>query len=135
MKSSIRTKVESRFRDVVDYGCPDEESCDYPDYGKKVAEAIQASNAQNKSDFGILFCSTGQGMAMTANRYAGVRAALCWDVDIARLAREHNNANVLCIPSKHLNQNEIEDIIYVFFTTQFEGGRHQRRVNKIEHED
>ena len=135
MKSSIRARVETRFKDVVDYGCPNEDSCDYPDYGKKVAEAVQASSAEGKTDFGILFCSTGQGMAMTANRYPGVRAALCWDVDIARLAREHNNANVLCIPSKHLRQDEIEDIIYVFFTTQFEGGRHEQRVNKIEHED
>jgi len=134
-KSRIREQLERRFDDVVDYGCPGEDSCDYPDFGKKVAEAVQLSVQDGGTDFGILFCSTGQGMAMTANRFPGVRAALCWDVDIARLAREHNNANVLCIPSKRLKPNEIEDIIYVFFTTQFEGGRHQRRVDLIEHED
>lgn len=134
-KANVRQRIETRFDDVVDYGCPDEESCDYPDYGKKVSEAVQQSAKEGGTDFGILFCSTGQGMAMTANRFPGVRAALCWDVDVARLAREHNNANVLCIPSKHLKPDEIEDIIFVFFTTQFEGGRHQRRINKIEHED
>jgi ribose 5-phosphate isomerase B len=134
-KSSLRARLETRFDDVVDYGCPDEESCDYPDFGKKVAEAVQLSADNDTEDFGMLFCSTGQGMAMTANRFPGVRAALCWDVDIARLAREHNNANVLCIPSKHLRKEEIEDIVYVFFTTQFEGGRHQGRIDKIEHEN
>lgn len=119
--------LRKKLREVTDYGCFTDESCDYPRFAHLVAKKVQ----DNPEDIGILFCSTGQGMAMTANKYPDVRAALCWTPDIARLACEHNNANILCIPSKHLSNEEIEDIIYVFLTSEFEGGRHQRRVDQI----
>jgi len=126
-KTHVISILQKKLRKVHDYGCLTKASCDYPSFAHLVSREVK----DNPGDIGILFCSTGQGMAMTANKYPGIRAALCWNPDIARLAREHNNANVLCIPSKHLTEQEIEDIIYVFLTSEFEGGRHQRRVEQI----
>lgn len=125
VKTKIRSVLETRFTDVVDYGCSSEEPCDYTVFGNKVAKAIQQTSQERKNDVGILFCSTGNGMTMTANRYKGIRAALCWEEDIARLARENNDANVLCIPAQHLTLKQIEDIIYIFLISTFESNKHK----------
>lgn len=127
VKTKIYELLQTKLKLIHDYGCEDASSCDYPDYAHEVANQLK----DNPEDVGILFCSTGQGMAIAANKHQHIRAAVCWTPEIARLAREHNGANVLCVPSKHLSEHEIEDIVHVFLTTDFEGGRHERRVNKI----
>ena len=110
-----------------DFGCYSTDSCDYPDYAHPLAIAIE----KGEYDFGITICSTGNGISMTANKHQGIRAALCWDVPIARLARQHNNANVLGLPANFISQELAIEMVQTFFTTDFEGGRHERRVNKI----
>lgn len=110
-----------------DFGCYSTDSCDYPDYAHPLAIAIE----NGEYDFGITICSTGNGISMTANKHQGIRAALCWDVPIARLARQHNNANVLGLPANFISQELAIEMVQTFFTTDFEGGRHERRVNKI----
>ncbi len=103
------------------------ESVDYPDFAHPLAEKI--SNGENK--YGILICGTGNGIGMTANKHANVRAALCWNVDIAALARQHNDANILVLPARFIAEEDAFKVVETFFSTEFEGGRHQRRVEKI----
>ena len=103
------------------------ESVDYPDFAHKLAESIE--NKEN--EFGIQFCGTGNGINMAANKHQGIRAALCWNPHIAEQSRLHNNANVLTMPARHLEWKEVEKIVDTFLSTQFEGGRHEIRVNKI----
>lgn len=103
------------------------ESVDYPDFAHPLAEKI--SNGENK--YGILICGTGNGIGMTANKHANVRAALCWNVDIAALARQHNDANILVLPARFITEEDAFKVVETFFSTEFEGGRHQRRVEKI----
>ncbi|MDC1063708.1 RpiB/LacA/LacB family sugar-phosphate isomerase, partial [Flavobacteriales bacterium] len=110
-----------------DFGCYSEESVDYPDYAHQLANSIK----QNDSNLGIQFCGTGNGINMSANKHQEIRAALCWNTHIAEQARLHNNANVLTMPARHLNWIEVKEIIDIFLKTEFEGGRHQKRVNKI----
>jgi len=110
-----------------DYGCFSEESVDYPDFAHQLAKSIK----ERKSSIGIQFCGTGNGINMSANKHQEVRAALCWNTHIAEQARLHNNANILTMPARHLKWEEVEQIIKKFINTEFEGGRHQRRVNKI----
>lgn len=112
---------------VRDFGCFSTESCDYPDFAHPLAQAVE----NGEQDFGITICSTGNGICMTANKHQGIRAALCWNTDIARLARQHNNANVLGLPANFVSEELALQMVEVFFTTEFEGGRHERRVNKI----
>ena len=104
-----------------------EESVDYPDFAHQLAKSIK----NNKNSIGIQFCGTGNGINMSANKHQEIRAALCWNPHIAEQARLHNNANVLTMPARHLEWEEVEKIIKIFISTEFEGGRHQRRVNKI----
>jgi len=113
--------------EIKDFGCPSAESCDYPDFAHPLAAAVE----KGEFDFGIAICSTGNGITMTCNHHPGIRAALCWDVPLADLARRHNNANVLGLPANFITQDKAFAIIDTFFTTDFEGGRHERRTNKI----
>ncbi|MBM3936009.1 MAG: RpiB/LacA/LacB family sugar-phosphate isomerase [Sphingomonadales bacterium] len=114
---------------TVDMGCPGEDSVDYP----IIARSLTASVLQNiSSAVGILLCGSGNGMCMSANRTPGIRAALCWNVEIATLARLHNNANLLCLPARFLNQEEAWNIVQSFLQTPFEGGRHLRRIELLD---
>ncbi|MDR8392736.1 ribose 5-phosphate isomerase B [Aliifodinibius sp. S!AR15-10] len=111
----------------VDFGTHSDESVDYPDFAVQVAEKVDAGEHEQ----GILVCGSGQGMCMTANKYRNIRAALVHDEDTAGLTREHNNANILCLPGRELNEEQIRKILKSWFDAKFEGGRHERRVNKI----
>lgn len=111
----------------VDFGTTSSESCDYPDFAHPCATAIEKGDCI----IGIAVCSTGNGIAMTLNKHKGVRAALCWSSEIARLAREHNNANVLVLPGSFMACDTALEILEIFLATKFQGGRHQRRIDKI----
>ncbi|RYZ98231.1 MAG: ribose 5-phosphate isomerase B [Sphingobacteriaceae bacterium] len=113
--------------EVKDYGTYSTASADYPDFAHLVASAVENGDA----DFGILICGTANGVAITANKHQGIRAALCWKPEVAIPARSHNNANVLCIPARHVTVEEAKEIVQIFFSTDFEGGRHAIRVDKI----
>lgn len=117
------------FEDITftDYGTNSSESADYPDPAHLVATAVE----KGEVDFGILLCGSANGVAMTANKHQGIRAALCWKPEVAVPARTHNDANVLCIPARHVSIEDTKTIIEVFLTEEFEGGRHARRVGKI----
>lgn len=110
-----------------DHGTFSTESVDYPDFAHPLADAV----SKDVTARGILICGTGNGVAITANKHANVRAALCWNHDIAALARQHNDANVLALPARFIDQATAFDLISTFFNTSFEGGRHERRVRKI----
>lgn len=127
LKQTVRAYLEAQGATTHDYGCYNTESCDYPDFAHPLAEAVE----KGEFDFGIVICSTGNGICITANKHQGVRAALCWDVPLAELARQHNNANVLGLPANFISQELALDIVRAFFNTDFEGGRHERRVSKI----
>ena len=113
---------------VTDFGPMTEDSVDYPDYGHKVAKAV----SEGLVDFGILFCGSGNGINMSANKHQAIRSALCWKKEIAELARLHNDANVLTMPARFISYEEAQEITGLFLTTDFECGRHQNRVNKID---
>ena len=127
LKLEVIKHLESKGVTLHDFGCFSTESCDYPDFAHPMAAAVE----QGEYDYGITICSTGNGICMTANKHQGIRAALCWDVRIAELARQHNNANVLGLPANFISQDLALQMVDTFFTTDFEGGRHERRVNKI----
>lgn len=112
-----------------DFGTNSESPIDYPDIAHRLAKAVQ----DNKYMVGILICGSGNGMAMVANKYQGIRAALCWKEEIARLARKHNNANILVLPGRYINPDDSINLVKVFLSTDFEGGRHIPRVDKISH--
>lgn len=113
-----------------DQGSFSEESVDYPDFAEKVANALKAES-KNETSFGLLICGSGEGMVIKANRYPWIRAALCWNEEVARLSRAHNNANVLCLASRQVDAAINEKILSTFMSSPFEGGRHQRRVDKL----
>lgn len=110
-----------------DFGTYSPESTDYPDFAHAVAIAVEREGF----DFGILFCGSANGVAITANKHQGIRAAVCWTSEIASLARRHNNANIICIPARFVSEQDSEKMIKTFLTTPFEGGRHANRVAKI----
>lgn len=112
---------------LQDFGCQSPESCDYPDFAHPMALAIE----KGETDYGISICGTGNGISMVMNKHQGIRAALCWNEEIARLARFHNDANVLSLPARFITKKEALKMIDVFFKTEFEGGRHKRRIEKI----
>lgn len=126
-KTAIVQHLNSLGYQVCDFGTYSENSVDYPDFAHPTAESVE----KNESAFGILVCGSANGVAITANKHQGIRAALCWLSDIAELARKHNNANVVCIPARFISKQEALNIIDAFLKTPFEGGRHQGRVNKI----
>ena len=109
------------------FGTDSEDSCDYPDYVHPAAQSLE--NGMN--ELAVLICGSANGVCMTANKYQGVRAAITWNVELAELARQHNNANAICIPARFVQLEEAKAMVETFVKTEFEGGRHQRRVNKI----
>ena len=127
LKQAIQLFLEDNGAKVKDFGCYSNESCDYPDFAHPLAEAVE----KGEFEFGIVICSTGNGICMTANKHQGIRAALCWDTKLAELARAHNNANVLGLPANFISAVKALDIVRTFFQTDFEGERHERRINKI----
>ena len=126
-KEQLKKYLYSKGNKITDFGCYSEESVDYPDFAHQLSNSVE----NNENDLGIQFCGTGNGINMSANKHQGIRAALCWNTHIAEQARLHNNANVLTMPARHLSWEEIEKIVDIFINTKFEGGRHERRVNKI----
>ena len=126
-KSEIKTMLEGMGYEVEDFGTHTEASVDYPDFAHPVANAVESGNCS----LGILICGSGNGVAITANKHAGVRAALCWNVEIASLARQHNNANVICIPARFIDLATAKECVEKFVATEFEGGRHAVRVGKM----
>lgn len=130
LKEEVKEYLESLKYEVIDCGCYDLNSCDYPVFAKSVCEKM----VEGVVDNGILICTTGIGMSMTANRYKGVRAALINNEDMCRLTRQHNNSNVLVMGAKYTPIEVAKKYVDIFFGTQFEGGRHERRVNLIEKE-
>jgi ribose 5-phosphate isomerase B len=113
--------------EVKDFGAFSAESCDYPDFAHPMALAIE----RGEYDFGVSICGSGNGISMTLNKHKGIRAALCWKPEIAALARQHNNANVLSLPARFITEPEALDMLDVFFMSHFEGGRHQIRIDKM----
>ncbi len=113
--------------EVYDYGCPSEESCDYPDFAHALASAVESGEV----DGGVAMCGTGNGISMSLNKHQGVRAALCWTPEISALAKQHNNANICVVPARFIDNDEATAILMAYFEAEFEGGRHQRRVEKI----
>ena len=126
-KEKIKIFLSSKKYIISDFGCKSLDSVDYPDFSHKLAKSIE--NKEN--NFGIQFCGTGNGINMTANKHQGIRAALCWNVEIAEQSRLHNNANILTMPARYLEWREVEKIVNIFLKTKFEGGRHLNRINKI----
>lgn len=127
LKSKVIEYLEQKGYELKDFGCYSEDSIDYPDYGHPVAEMVET----NEGMLGILICGSGNGINMTANKHQGIRSALCWKKEIAELARQHNNANIIALPARFVSEEEAIEMVDVFLTTEFEGGRHQNRVNKI----
>lgn len=119
--------ISNKPVEIIDRGCYSDERCDYPDYGHLVANDIK----NGECDFGILICTTGNGINMTANKWKEVRSALCWNSNIAKMARLHNDANVLTLPGGYISLVEAINCVIEFMDTEFEGGRHENRVKKI----
>jgi ribose 5-phosphate isomerase B len=127
LKQSVIRFLTNSGAQVHDFGCYSTESCDYPDFAHPCAEAVE----KGEYDYGVVICSTGNGICMTANKHQHIRAALCWETRLAELARQHNNANILGLPANFVPEDKALDIVRTFFSTDFEGGRHQRRIDKI----
>ncbi len=127
LKKEFISWLEETGLDIHDFGTYSEASVDYPDYAHTVAKAVESGEYER----GVLICGTGLGVSITANKHQGIRAALCWQEDIARLSRTHNDANVICFPGRFIESDEAIKILEVFLKTEFEGGRHLRRVNKM----
>ena len=126
-KEQLKEYLSSKSIEIKDFGCYSLESVDYPDFAHQLAESIE----NNENELGIQFCGTGNGINMSANKHQEIRAALCWNTHIAEQSRLHNNANILTMPARHLSWEEVQEIVDTFLATNFEGGRHERRVNKI----
>jgi len=126
-KNYIREYLLDKNIQVNNYGTDSLDSVDYPDFAHPVSNDVN----EKKSDLGILICGSGNGVCMTANKYKNVRAALCWNKELALLSKSHNNANIVCIPARFIEKEEALEIIKTFISEEFEGGRHERRVNKI----
>ena len=127
LKEELISFLEAKDLAYHDYGTHSKDSVDYPDFAHPVSDAVEKGEAA----FGILLCGSANGVAITANKHKGIRAAICWGEEIVKLAREHNNANVICIPARFVREDDAEKMLQLFVNTPFEGGRHQRRVEKI----
>lgn len=126
-KNNLVALLESMGHEVQNYGTDLNNSVDYPDHVHPVAQDV----AQKRADLGVLICGSGNGVCMTANKYQNIRAALCWNPEIAQLARSHNDANIICIPARYVSLSVAKTMLEQFISEPFEGGRHQNRVNKI----
>jgi ribose 5-phosphate isomerase B len=126
-KEVLKEWLTNNGYEVSDFGAHSLDSVDYPDFAHPVADAVEKKEAS----LGVLLCGSANGVAITANKHQGIRAALCWTEEIAALARQHNNANVVCIPARFVSNQQAEKILKTFLQTEFEGGRHSRRVDKI----
>lgn len=127
LKSVVQSLLIERGLNIIDVGTYSEASVDYPDFVHPAALAVENKDAT----FGILLCGSGNGVAMTANKHKGIRAALCWNAEIATLARSHNDANMIALPVRYITPEQAREIVIAFLDTPFEGGRHANRVNKI----
>jgi len=128
LKEKVKQYLNSKKGiELNDWGCYSEERCDYPDFAHAVAEDVN----NQKCDFGILICGSGNGINMTANKWTGVRSALCWNSEIANMARLHNDANILTMPGRYISEEEAFKCVEEFLNTGFEGGRHENRIAKI----
>lgn len=127
IKESIKKYLNRVKLTTKDFGTDTEESVDYPDFAHPVATAVK----NGEFDFGILVCGSGNGVAITANKHEGIRAGLAWNKDVAKLIKEHNNANVICIPGRFVSEKEAVEIVKAFMNAEFLGGRHSRRIDKI----
>ena len=127
LKKEIMDHLRKSGMSVENFGTDSTESVDYPDFAHPVATAVESA----KADFGVLICGSGNGISMAANKHAGIRAAVCWNSEIAVLARQHNNANIISLPARFISSEEAIKAVDLFFATAFEGGRHARRVDKI----
>jgi ribose 5-phosphate isomerase B len=127
-KLELLSYLTEKGHTIINHGTDDENSMDYPDTIHPVADDV----SNQKADIGIIICGSGNGANMTANKHKNIRSALCWNSQIATLARQHNNANILSLPARFISLDEAKEIVNLFLTTSFEGGRHQRRVEKID---
>lgn len=127
LKKKLERYVEEKGYAVKDFGTDSEASCDYPDYAHPAAEAVE----KGECAFGIAMCGSGNGIQMTLNKHQGIRAALCWLPELAALAKQHNNANILVLPARFISEDEAKKIVDAYLGAEFEGGRHQRRIDKI----
>ncbi|MER3498679.1 MAG: ribose 5-phosphate isomerase B [Chitinophagaceae bacterium] len=126
-KEDLISFLEAKGIVYKDFGTHSKDSVDYPDFAHPVAEAVEKGEA----GFGILLCGSANGVAITANKHQGIRAAICWGEELAKLARKHNNANIICIPARFVREGDAEKMVEIFMNTEFEGGRHEKRVEKI----
>lgn len=126
-KEELISFLEGKGLPFEDFGTHSRDSVDYPDFAHPVANAVESANYS----FGILLCGSANGVAITANKHQGIRAAICWGEELAKLAREHNDANIICIPARFVREGDAEKMVNIFMSTHFEGGRHSRRVDKI----
>lgn len=126
-KAAIVQKLREAGHQVINHGTDSTDSVDYPDFGHPVAVDVETGQA----DFGIVICGSGNGINMTVNKHQGIRSALCWNKEIAQLARQHNNANIIAIPARYTAIKQAVEMVEVFLASDFEGGRHQNRVDKI----
>lgn len=127
LKEEVKTLLQKQGFEPSDFGTHSTASTDYPDFAHAVASAVE----KGEHELGILICGSANGVAMTANKHQGIRAAICWNEELASLARQHNNANILCLPARFIKMELAEKIVNRFLKADFEGGRHERRVNKI----
>jgi ribose 5-phosphate isomerase B len=127
LKSKLIEYLTEKGYEIKDFGCYSTESIDYPDYGHPVAEFVE----NNKGVKGIVICGSGNGINMTVNKHQGIRSALCWNNEIAKLARLHNDANMIALPARFIDELLAKQMVDTFFSIDFEGGRHQRRIEKI----
>jgi ribose 5-phosphate isomerase B len=128
LKNDLLVYLVEQGYNVQDMGPDSADSVDYPDFAHKVGAAVESKTA----DCGILICGSGNGVCITANKHVGVRAALCWETEISALAKQHNDANVICLPARFISQEKAFAIVDAYLNMDFEGGRHLSRVNKIE---
>lgn len=126
-KEDLISFLEAKGIPFRDFGTHSKDSVDYPDFAHPVADAVE----KGETAFGILICGSANGVAITANKHKGIRAAICWGEELTKLAREHNDANIICIPARFVREGDAEKMLELFMTTEFEGGRHQNRVLKI----
>lgn len=126
-KNSLSLWLSHEGHTVINHGTDTEESVDYPDFIHPVAQDVESG----KADLGIIICGSGNGAAMTANKHPKIRAAVCWNTELAALARQHNNANILSLPARFVSENEALAMVKTFLSTAFDGGRHQRRIDKM----